>query len=332
MTDLCALNPAARHGRRSVWPRIALALSVTFGAQAGDWSPPGTPGDGEYTRASNIGSMLNTRHNLTQSFINPGLGFAMNAYRNQYGQVCVYCHTPHGASSQLQAPLWNRTVNAADSYTSYSSQSLTQAAQNPGDASLTCLSCHDGTLPVDSNINMPGSGLYDRNQETTVNTTFLNAWSNVNSSLQMGFGPNCGDSPCFHSPLGAEGNVGEQGGTCMECHNNNNQFGIPEFSAFILGRNLANDHPVGVQYPDPEVFDFRSGLISFKSLTFFDKDGDARPDPNELRLYTNGDGARVECATCHDPHGVDSGNGRFIPSFLRVVSDGSTICLSCHVK
>ncbi len=324
-TDICIRRVLRGTG-------ITLLISLSGISLAGDWSPPGFPGDGEYTGATNSGSIVITRHNLTLSFISSGFGFAMNAYRNQYAQVCVYCHTPHGASSQLQAPLWNRTVNPANTYTSYSSQSLTQVAANPGDASLTCLSCHDGSLPVDSIINMPGSGLYDKNQETTVSNTFLNAWNNVNSSLQMGFGANCGNSPCFHSPLGTEGNTGEQGGTCMECHNNNNQFGIPEFSAFILGSNLSNDHPVGVQYPDPEIYDFQPGLSNVNNVSFFDLDGDNRPDNNEIRLYDRGNGARVECASCHDPHGVDGGDGRFIPSFLRVISDNSTICLTCHVK
>ena len=309
-----------------------LVLTFSSPCSAGDWAPAGTAGAGEYTQASNIGSIVNTRHNLTQSFITAGLGFAMNAYRNQYQQVCVYCHTPHGASSAVKAPLWNRTVNAASSYNTYTSASLSQEAVAPGDASLTCLSCHDGSLPVDSIINMPGSGLYNAAQNLVVSNTFLDAWDNVNSALQMGFGPNCGNSPCFHSPLGQEGNTAEQTGTCMECHNNDNSFGIPQFSPFIIGKNLTNDHPVGVVYPDPTVYDFQPGMLSNARLSFFDTDGDSRPDSNEVRLYNSGGGARVECASCHDPHGVEGADGKLIASFLRVKSKESTICLTCHVK
>ena len=314
---------------------LTASASLILGsyiAYAGDWAPPGTAGQGEYTRATNIGSIVNTRHNLTQSFITSGFGYAMNAYRNQYQQVCVYCHTPHGASNAVEAPLWNRTVNAAGSYTNYTSGSITQTPENPGDASLTCLSCHDGSLAVDSTINMPGSGLYSAAQQTTVSNTFLDAWDNVNSSLQMGFGANCGNSPCYHSPLGQEGNTGEQTGTCMECHNKDNNFGIPEFANFIIGQNLANDHPVGVQYPDPNVYDFQPGLIAKANVSFFDFDGDNRPDSNEIRLYNSGSGPRVECASCHDPHGVEGADGKLIASFLRVKSKESTICLTCHVK
>lgn len=332
MTSIAKANRKFKGKDKSLLTLGICIITSSWLSHAGDWAPPGTAGSGEYTRASNIGSIVNTRHNLTQSFITSGYGYAMNAYRNQYQQVCVYCHTPHGASSNVKAPLWNRTVNAASSYTTYASTSLSQQAVNPGDASLTCLSCHDGSLPVDSIINMPGSGQYNQAQAVTVSNTFLDAWDNVNSSLQMGFGPNCGNSPCYHSPLGTEGNTGEQTGTCMECHNNGNDFGIPAFAPFIIGSNLTNDHPVGVTYPDPNVYDFQPGMLSNAKLSFFDTDGDNRADSNEIRLYNSAGEARVECASCHDPHGVEGSDGILIASFLRVKSKDSTICLSCHVK
>ena len=36
-------------------------------------------------------------------------------------EVCVFCHTPHGATTFPGAPLWNRSVN--DTYTPYTSSS-----------------------------------------------------------------------------------------------------------------------------------------------------------------------------------------------------------------
>jgi len=84
------------------------------------------------TKFSNTGSIANTRHNLTQNTIsgNPTL---MNPYRNDYGEVCVYCHTPHGANTQLAAPLWNRTFNN-NTYTTYDTlgtSTLTAAVTTP---------------------------------------------------------------------------------------------------------------------------------------------------------------------------------------------------------
>ncbi len=67
-------------------------------------------------------------------------------------EVCVFCHTPHGASTFPGAPLWNRTVN--DTYTPYTSSSLDAetimggSLDSPAGGSKLCLSCHDGTLAL----------------------------------------------------------------------------------------------------------------------------------------------------------------------------------------
>ncbi len=64
------------------------------------------------------------------------------------GQTCGICHTPHSASSTI-APLWNHTLSAAV-YTLYSSPSLNAAVGQPSASSKACLSCHDGTVALDS--------------------------------------------------------------------------------------------------------------------------------------------------------------------------------------
>lgn len=67
-------------------------------------------------------------------------------------EVCVFCHTPHGATTFPGAPLWNRTVN--DTYTAYTSSSLDAetimggSLDSPAGSSKLCLSCHDGTLAL----------------------------------------------------------------------------------------------------------------------------------------------------------------------------------------
>ena len=122
-----------------------------------------TYADGEIeTQFTNTGGIINTRHNLTQSTMQSGGSTFMDRSRNNYGEVCVYCHTPHGANTKVAAPLWNRTANNTV-YTTYDqglSQTFTGSVSNPGVNSITCLSCHDGTLGVDSIVNMPGSGNY----------------------------------------------------------------------------------------------------------------------------------------------------------------------------
>lgn len=64
------------------------------------------------------------------------------------GQVCVACHTPHNANATA-APLWNHTVTT-QIYTLYVSATLKSVQGQPTASDKLCLSCHDGTVAVDS--------------------------------------------------------------------------------------------------------------------------------------------------------------------------------------
>jgi predicted CXXCH cytochrome family protein len=65
-------------------------------------------------------------------------------------QVCIFCHTPHHAST-TQTPLWNRT-EVTTSYPTYSSPTIDAYTTAPdvGGSSLLCLSCHDGITALNS--------------------------------------------------------------------------------------------------------------------------------------------------------------------------------------
>ncbi len=68
------------------------------------------------------------------------------------GQLCIPCHTPHKADiTTTDAPLWNHALTTAQ-YTLYNSPTFDgKASQSqPGGVSKLCLSCHDGTVAVDS--------------------------------------------------------------------------------------------------------------------------------------------------------------------------------------
>lgn len=67
---------------------------------------------------------------------------------NSGGEICIVCHTPHNAGNTL-APLWNHAVTSA-TFTTYSSPSLDATVGNPSASSKACLSCHDGTVAIDS--------------------------------------------------------------------------------------------------------------------------------------------------------------------------------------
>ena len=265
---------------------------------------------------TNQDGILNTSHNLTQSTINnPAV---MDTFRNDYEEVCVYCHTPHGAATGLQVPLWNRTQTTA-TYTTYDqldTTSLSGTVTAPGPNSLSCLSCHDGTIAVDSIINMPGSGRYDANQEFNENEAFLDSWTGN----------------------GSQNHQGLSDGECLACHS----VGIADalntvpFNIYAIGTDLRNDHPIGIDFPDtvanPDFKPF-SATIPGK-LAFYDGNADGRADKDEIRLYETGDGFEVECASCHDPHGVPSAGPGSLhqPSFLRVSNTQSALCQTCHNK
>jgi len=308
------------------WAWVGRQLLVGVLGLAAAWLPTAARADIDLeTRFTNRGSVGNSRHNLTQRQTSGGgpVSVLMDPSRNDYAEVCVYCHTPHGANGTVPAaPLWNRTVVATtyQTYNLLNTGSLTQPVSQPGVNSLTCLTCHDGQTAVDSIINMPGSGRYRKDQETGENTAFLNEWRNP-SGLNAG----------AHARLTDTG--------CLACHSPG--AGLPgrnatDFSAFAIGTDLRNDHPVGIRYPTDAGpgSDFKDPPRKETRLAFFDANGNSRADPSDIRMYDTGEGYEVECASCHDPHGVPSaGPGSvFNPTFLRVANAGSAVCLTCHTK
>lgn len=87
-------------------------------------------------------SVTDSKHNLSAS--GPGPVKATSEK-----QICVFCHTPHGANQLAGAPLWNHALSNA-TYVPYFSLSLdaNPLPGPPGASSKVCLSCHDGTLAV----------------------------------------------------------------------------------------------------------------------------------------------------------------------------------------
>lgn len=305
----------------TVLTAIVLMAGGVDGARAGGDPAPGTP-----SKFSNRNSIANTRHNLTQRPTEVGPGGPINAalmdtQRNNYGEVCVYCHTPHGANTTIAAPLWNRTTkaNTYQTYDLLNTGSLTQPVSQPGASSLTCLTCHDGTTAVDAIVNMPGSGRYNVARISSDASALLNEWPNA-SVTHVGLqAPDQGCLVC-HSPAGA-------GAAFPTAY---------DFTAFAIGTDLRNDHPVGIRFP-PNAgpgTDFNDPPRKEARLAYFDTNADGRPAPGEVRLYNTGEGYEVECASCHDPHGVPSAGAgsTFNPTFLRVSNSGSAVCLTCHSK
>ena len=243
-----------------------------------------------------------TKHNLGTSNAAGNNRFSATA------EICVFCHTPHGADTSAAVPLWNRSLIAStyQTYDSLGTSSLDGRVAPVGSVSIACLSCHDGVQSMSAVINAPGSGA--TNAAWTGGT-----WTGTNVTA-----------------------AGIMTGPAM------------------LGTDLRNDHPIGIQYggggysttalagPSRDG-DFKTASTALVGSTqVWWVDTEATPNGSrqktDIALYTRGTGAAnpgytgqtnpepfVECASCHDPHTAN-------PTFLRIQNTGSAVCLACHTK
>lgn len=95
------------------------------------------------------------------------------------GRICIACHTPHNADTTVtDAPLWNHK-NSTQVYTLYSSATMNASPLGqPSGLSKLCLSCHDGTVAVDSFGGTTG---------TTMITTVNNVGTSLSNDHPIGF-------------------------------------------------------------------------------------------------------------------------------------------------
>lgn len=100
---------------------------------------------------SSFAGIANSKHDLSTS----GGGTIKATAQTE---ICVFCHTPHGASATANTPLWNHTMSASAGfgvYTNSNSMNATATAitGTDGSTSSLCMSCHDGTIAVNSQNN-----------------------------------------------------------------------------------------------------------------------------------------------------------------------------------
>lgn len=130
-------------------------------------------------------SVLSSPHNLSASGSFNPLFFAEEL------RVCIFCHAPHNAQpigdqDGIPAPLWNRNLPTDTGYTPYGQGSTTLKANVspvPTGASRLCLSCHDGSIALNS-YRIPQKEV-DANADPTAVKVFLpaNRPSNLSKDL-----------------------------------------------------------------------------------------------------------------------------------------------------
>lgn len=248
-----------------------------------------------------------TKHNLGTA--GPGTGIlGDNKVTVGTDEICVFCHTPHAADTTAPAPLWNKRLTTGATYSTYAtlnSSTIDGEILSVGSISLACLSCHDGTQAMDNIINAPGSGGYD----------------------VTGGGANGLGWTWTGARVDANGKMTNSATTLA-----------------MLGPDLSNDHPIGIQYCGGgqtsgaptgacKDADFKAPVnatINSNLVWWVDTSGAATREKTDMILYSRsfaaGTGPSVECGSCHDPHSSTNN------TFLRVSNTGSGVCLSCHVK
>lgn len=92
---------------------------------------------------------------------------------NNSGEQCVVCHTTHNTDTTVaEAPLWNHEVSSGQTYLPYVGFDMDAVTGDPDGISLLCMSCHDGSVALDSYGRPPAVG-----------TVFINT---VNSAAFVG--------------------------------------------------------------------------------------------------------------------------------------------------
>ncbi len=276
------------------------------------------PAEGVRSQENIEEDILNTKHNLSATLPTKPLPSILpqafpqqrNVFTPETTEICVFCHTPHGANlkaaQEIRAPIWNRNLST-QRYTMYdqvwskSFEGKLNTGQ-PSGFSRLCLSCHDGTIALGSVINKPGSG--------GLNDVPFTMQPPTQVTMPVGSGIFTGDTR-------------------------------------YLGTNLTNDHAISFVFDstlaaiDGELVNPGPPPGKINDPTPLAPLGGYQASAKRAEGNTPGIFDSVQCTSCHNPHAVT------YPKFLRApilnhASDPSNsglnhptqqlICLFCHDK
>ena len=250
-------------------------------------------------------SIVDSKHNLSTS----GPGTVRAAGENQ---ICIFCHTPHSATSE--APLWNR-YSSGVGYIPYSSSTAKAAIGQPTGSSKLCLSCHDGTvalgmvrsrssvIPFAGGVfNMPpgrsvlGSDLSD---DHPVSFRYDNSLVAANTQLL--------DPANLTHDVRLDDNQELQ---CTSCHDPHDD----ENGMFLVKDNFAS----ALCLTCHDMTGWETSIHSRSPATWNGQGVDPWPHTDELTVEANA------CENCHSPHAAGMGE-----RLLTFVGEEDN-CFSCH--
>jgi predicted CXXCH cytochrome family protein len=252
------------------------------------------------TAATAAGRGVNASpHNLSINGPNP-------AYAFDEIRVCVFCHTPHNASSTWLAPLWNRALPVENQYQMYKSPNfnskVTFASSMPTGASRICLSCHDGTLALNR---YGGTPLDNRGTAPKFLTGAANLTTNLSDDHPISFyySEELALSAHLVSPSLLTGPVKLESGVlvqCTSCHNPHDN----EFGKFLVMNNGDSTKP-----------GYNSAVPSPLCVTCH------TPPGWSTSIHNTGNG----CLNCHSSH-----TAAIAQYLLKTPVDQSCFAGGCH--
>ncbi len=292
-----------------------------------------------HVNAARISDISNTKHNLSTS--SPGVVKA-----NIEGELCVFCHTPHGADTSMAAPLWNRAASDA-TYEMYNSSSM--EAEKPGmpaGSSKLCLSCHDGVIAIGS-VNVLNGQFTDQlvlTEDIAMTGTGPNGVMPSGSGTASGFTRNLGVNLTNDHPISIayDSELAESDG---ELHD-------PLAMPYIGVRS-----PGAVKPDIPLVIDHTDGIAKLECVSCHDPHirDDTGDDIKFLRLnrFQNNDSPAsssfnasndIICLACHNKEGwIDSAHANKLVAneeyteqaaaqrdFPDAMPVWRAACLNCH--
>jgi len=248
---------------------------------------------------AHIKNIIGSDHDLSPT----GGGYQV---QGGFTEICFFCHVPHPSSSATAAtpPIWNHNLSSVGSYGVYSSptfNTLTTNITDVGTAGVTpgaavvsnlCLSCHDGTVGINTFINVP----------TGISVSQDPAMMSVHSGT-VSAACAAGLTTCT---IWSGVQIGANPGTV----------------------GLRSDHPINFTY-DTTLTAQVTNLVTPVAIggNTYSKGVMAGTTVLPLFSYTATGGAAntMQCATCHEVHD----NTSYKP-FLRMSNNESALCLACH--
>jgi predicted CXXCH cytochrome family protein len=220
--------------------------------------------------------------------------------------ACQYCHTPHMALSGT--PLWSHKLSNI-TYEIYWSSSLDAEVGQPTGSSKLCLSCHDGTVALQSSVNgrtgstfmEPGSKRLGTDLSDDHPISFVYSDELVNKDPQL-------KSPEQLPEKMKLDSLGEL--QCSTCHDPHND----AFGDFLVVSNVASNLCMKCHDIDGWATTFHATSTSLVK----DADDDYLRQTGYTTVKDNG------CQSCHRTHSAEG------PQRLFHFKEEENNCLSCH--